>query len=49
MRFETRDRFLAGKAKKCVFCGKSFKVSDNLVPGFRATPGAEFKDAGRKE
>jgi hypothetical protein len=48
MRYETQARFLAGKTKKCVFCGKTFKVSEALVAGFRKTPAADFTDAGKK-
>jgi transposase-like protein len=31
MKYESRGMYLSGKRKKCVYCGHSFNVKDNLV------------------
>ena len=31
MKYESRDMYLSGKRKKCVYCGHSFKAKDNIV------------------
>ncbi len=31
MKYESRDMYLAGKRKRCVYCGTSFSVKVNLV------------------
>ncbi len=31
MKYQTTDIYLTGKRKRCVYCGKSFKVKDNRI------------------
>ncbi len=31
MKYGTKDPYLAGKKKKCVYCGKKFDVSKNMI------------------
>ncbi len=31
MKYNTADKFLTDKKKRCVYCGKSFGVKDNLI------------------
>lgn len=31
MKYQSKDKFLSGKKKKCVYCGKNFAVSKTVV------------------
>jgi hypothetical protein len=31
MKYQSRDIYLSGKRKRCVYCGHSFDVKNNLV------------------
>ena len=42
MKYQTDTHILTGKSKKCVYCGKSFRVKDNLATGLPAAGTADF-------
>jgi uncharacterized Zn-finger protein len=31
MKYEARDAILANKVKKCVYCGKNYRVRTNII------------------
>ncbi len=31
MKYQAKERILTGKRKQCVYCGRSFKVGDNVI------------------
>tara|TARA_Y100000310_G_scaffold164768_1_gene164532 strand:+ start:1280 stop:1390 length:111 start_codon:yes stop_codon:yes gene_type:complete len=31
MKYQSREGYVVGKSKRCVYCGKSFKVVDRIV------------------
>ncbi len=31
MKYDTKDAYLTGKKKRCVYCGKTFDVPKNMI------------------
>ena len=37
MKYQSKDIILTGKRKACVYCGRSFKVRENLIEKVKKT------------
>lgn len=35
MKYQSKDNYIMGKSKKCVYCGRSFNVRNNLIKEFK--------------